>query len=193
MKYLSFAVIFTFFIVGQSSAWDGERKGFLLGIGFGAGIDSYYGIQYDSLSADPQDNSSIAFAASPRIGYAWNNQMAVMYARHPLTYAVEAENGDDVQVTSCTEAIQFLYYFKDSAPSVYLGAGLGIGYFFDEEVADEPAMNYSKNSLKGPGVYGIVGFEPFKHINAELAVHYRSLQSGASDLAVSLLIGVMGY
>lgn len=179
--------------VTTSYGWDGNRKGFLLGVGFGMGYDSYSGIQYNSISPEKHDNSTLAFAASPRIGYAFNNQMTIMYARHPLTFSVESDNGEDVNITTCTESLQFSYFFEDSAPSLYLGVGAGIGYFFDEETFDEPGMNYSSESLKGVGLYGIVGFEPIKHVTTELAIHYRSPQDGASDVAVSLLIGVLGY
>jgi hypothetical protein len=173
--------------------WDGHREGFLLGLGFGVGYDAYSEVQYDSLGPGRLSDSSIAFAASPRIGYAFNDHWAVMYARNPLTYSVEGADGDDVQITVCTEALQCFYYFKDSAPSLYVGGGAGIGYFFDEKTFNEPAMNYSEHSLKGIGVYGVVGFEPIRHVSAELAIHFRSPQEGASDMAVSLLVGVLGY
>ncbi|MDA3899077.1 MAG: hypothetical protein PF637_01015 [Spirochaetes bacterium] len=54
-------------------------------------------------------------------------------------------------------------------------------------------MNYSEESLKGIGIYGIVGIEPMKHITTEIAIHFRSPQAGSTDLAVSLLVGVIGY
>ena len=181
------------FCLCQAFSWDGVRKGFLLGIEFGAGYDAFGGIEYDSLGSGEKSNSALAFAASPRIGYAFTNRMALMYARNPLTFPVKNDAGKGVQITVCTESLQFLYFLEDSAPSVYLGAGAGFGYFFDEDTFNEPEMNYSANSLKGIGVYGILGFEPIRHVTAELAVHVRSPQEGAYDMAVSLLIGVLGY
>lgn len=195
MKFkLTLIFVLLFLVCTQSFAfWDGEREGFILGFGIGVGYDSYTGIQYDSISSKKKDNSSIAFAASPRIGYAFNNQMAIMYSRHPLSYTVESDDGNDVTITSCTEALQFFYYFKNSAPSLYLGAGAGIAYFFDEKTFNEPAMNYSANSLKGPAIYGIIGFEAIKHVNTEFAIHFRAPQKGAKEMGVSLMIGVLGY
>ncbi len=174
-------------------AWDGERKGFLLGLGFGSGFDIYNGIQWDAIGPDKESNASWAFAASPKIGYAFNNNIALFYTRYPLSYNVKSSSGNDVEITSCTEALQLVYFLEDQAPSFFFGLGTGIGYFFDQEVFDEPAMNYSPNSLKGLGIMASMGFEPFKHITTELAIHYRTPQKDASVFAFSLLVSVLGY
>ena len=47
-------------------AWDGEREGFLLGIGVGVGFESYSGIEYDYVGLNSEDNSVFAITASPR-------------------------------------------------------------------------------------------------------------------------------
>jgi hypothetical protein len=174
-------------------AWDGERKGFLLGLGFGLGYEAYTGVQWDAISSDKDSNKSWAFAASPKIGYAFNNNIALVYTRSPLTYNVKTSTGTDVGIISCTEALQVIYFLEDQAPSIFFGLGTGIGYFFDQEVIDEPAMNYSPNSLKGFGLMASMGFEPFKHITTELAVHYRAPQKDASVFAFSLLVSALGY
>ncbi len=172
----------------SANAWDGERQGFLLGIGFGAGFDSYTGIQYDPVGSRSEDNTTFAFAASPRIGYAINNRVAFYYSRHPLVFSVENEAKKDLTITSCTEALQVHYYLAEASPSLYFGVGAGVGYFFDEAT-----NNYSKDSLKGIGVIGTVGFEPIKHVSTELSLHYKSPQQGASDFGTSLIVNVLGY
>jgi len=174
-------------------AWDGERKGFQLGLGFGSGYEVYNGIQWDAISSDKDSNKSWVFAASPKIGYAFNNNITLFYTRYPLLYSVKSSNGNDVGITSCTEALQLVYFLEDKAPSFFFGLGTGIGYFFDQEVNSEPAMNYSPNSLKGLGLMASMGFEPFKHITTELAIHHRSPQKDASVFAFSLLVSVLGY
>ena len=170
------------------AGWDGQRKGFLLGIGFGAGYDSYSGVQYDLISARSKDNSTFAFAASPRIGYAFNNRMAFFYSRHPFVFSVENDQQKDITITSCIEALQVHYYLSDASPSLYLGLGGGIGYFFDDKTS-----NYSKDALKGIGLIGTVGYEPIKHVSTELSLHFKSPQDGASDFGVSLLVTILGY
>ena len=112
---------------GSVRAWDGERKGFLLGLGLGIGYDSYSGVQYDEIGPEEEDNSSVAFAASPRIGYAWNNRIGLFYSRHPFMFSVKNESNDDVTITTCIESIEMLYYLQETAPSLYLGLGAGIG------------------------------------------------------------------
>ena len=174
-------------------AWDGERKGFQLGLGFGLGYEVYDGIQWDAISSGGHSNKSWAFAASPKIGYAFNNNIALFYTRYPLLYNVKSTSGNDVGITSCTEALQLVYFLEDKTPSFFFGLGTGIGYYFDQEVNAEPAMNYSPNSLKGLGLMASMGFEPFKHITTELAIHYRSPQKDASVFAFSLLVSVLGY
>jgi hypothetical protein len=171
-----------------ANAWDGERKGFLLGIGFGAGFDSYSKIQFDPISAVKDDNSHLAFAASPRIGYAINNQLAIYYSRHPFVFSVKTAENKDLALTSCIEAISMQYYFSDKAPSIYVGGGAGVGYFFDSKKS-----NYSVHALKGIGMFGAVGFEMRKHLSTEFSLHYKSPQNGSSDIGVALLINVLGY
>jgi hypothetical protein len=175
------------------NAFDEKREGFLLGIGFGVGYDYYTGIQYDSIGEDRKDNSSIAFAASPRIGYGFNETIALLYARHPLSYTVKSDSDKDIGIITCTEGLQFMYYPEELSLPIYFGAGAGIGYYFDEDTSNEPGMNYSSNSLKGPALYGIIGYEPVKHVTTELTFHLRSQQDGAFNAAVSLLVGVIGY
>jgi hypothetical protein len=187
-KYFRTVLFLLSLVVGEATAWDGQRQGFLLGIGFGAGFDSFSGVQYDELGTDKMDNSSIAFAASPRIGYAINNRMAFYYSRHPLVYGVENEFGKDVSIVTCIEALQFQYYLNETGPSFYFGVGGGIGYLFDDEIS-----NYSSKSLKGIGFIGAAGYEFLKHYSTEFSIHYKSPQNESSNLGVSLLVTILGY
>jgi hypothetical protein len=171
-----------------ANAWDGERKGFLLGIGFGGGFDSYSGIQYNPISSVKEDNSQFAFAASPRIGYAINNQLAIYYSRHPLVFSVKTDENKDLGITSCIEAISMQCYFSGKTPSIYVGGGAGVGYFFDSKKS-----NYSVHALKGIGLFGTVGFEPRRHVSSEFSLHYKSPHKGASDTGMTLLINILGY
>ncbi len=173
---------------GALQGWDGERQGFLLGLGLGAGYDSYSGIRYDHVGLEKEDNSTFAFAASPRIGYAFNDRLALYYSRHPFVFKADDETGESVLLTSCIEALQVQYFLADTAPSLYFAVGAGVGYFFDDETS-----NYSENALKGFGVVGTLGIEPIKHLSAELSLHYKSQQEDASDIGVSLLVNVLGY
>ncbi len=176
------------FTTGSANAWDGNRQGFLLGLGLGAGYNRFTGIQYDPIGPEKVDNRSFALAASPRIGYAVNNQLALYYSRHPIVFSLKNENDKEINITSCIEALMAHYYLTDTAPSLFFGAGAGVGYFFDDDTS-----NYSKDSLKGIGVIGTVGFEPVKHLSAELSLHYKSPQQGASDFSISILVNVLGY
>jgi len=169
-------------------AWDGEREGFLLGVGFGVGLESYSGIEYDYVGLDSEDNSTLAFAMSPRVGYAPCNQLGFYYSRHPFIFSTKNEAGEDITLISCTEALMAQYYLQDSAPSVYFGFGAGVGYFMEYEVS-----NYSDDALKGLGLLGTVGYEPIKHFSAELSLHFKLPQESASDFGASLLVNVLGY
>ena len=172
----------------KAQAWDGERQGLLLGIGVGAGAYSYSGIQYDLISPEEKSESGSALAISPKIGYAFNNNWALLYSRHPFLFSASDDTGKDHDMTSCIESLEVLYFLDERAPSLYLGLGAGVGYFFDDSVS-----NYSSDALKGIGLVGTVGYEAFKHVTAELSLHLKSPQSGATDLGVSLIVSVLGY
>ncbi len=169
-------------------AWDGERQGLLLGIGVGAGAYSYSGVQHDLIGPGEKTESGMALAISPKIGYAINNQWALLYSRHPFLFSATDDAGKEHDMTSCIESVEVLYFLDERAPSLYLGLGAGVGYFFDDSVS-----NYSSEALKGVGLVGTVGYEPFKHVTAELSLHLKSPQSGATDLGVSLIVSVLGY
>ncbi len=190
---IKLALLLALLLVTAGSAnawgwWDGERQGFLLGFGMGAGFDSYSGIRYDPVGLAEEDNDAFAIAMSPRIGYAISNQVALYYSRHPFIYKVDDAAGDEVTITSCIEALQVQYFLAETAPSLYFAVGAGVGYFMDFDTS-----NYSADALKGFGMVGTIGVEPIKHLSAELSLHYKSPQSGASDFGVSLLVNVLGY
>jgi hypothetical protein len=170
------------------SAWDGERRGLQLGFGVGAGLDGFTGLQYDPIGPDKVNRSGIAFSMLPRVGYAFTNQLALYYSRHPMMYTVKKADDIDLKITTCVEALHMDYYLKDTAPSLFFGLGAGVGYFMERGT-----LNYSDDSLKGVGIFGTLGFEPIKHITTELSVHYRSQQLGANNLGVSLIVNVIGY
>ena len=189
MKYKHLILLTLFLTAGFANAWDGQRHGFLLGIGAGAAYDNFTGIQHDRISPEQVDNSTFGYAISPKIGYAINNRLAFYYSRYPVMFSVQDAANKDVGVTSCIEALIVHYYLTENAPSFYFGGGAGVGYFFD----DGTSSNYSKEALKGIGVIGSVGYEPIKHVTTELSLHYKSPQSGASDFSVSFIISVLGY
>jgi len=99
-------------LTNLANAWDGQRKGFLLGIGMGIGYDSYSGVQYDLISPESKDNSTFAYAASPRIGYAISNNLAFYYSRHPFFFKVDNVENKEITIASCIEALQFHYYLQ---------------------------------------------------------------------------------
>lgn len=184
-------VLVTSFILLLSSAnlfaW-GERKGLMLGLGLGVGYDSYSNIDYDLISSDKLEDSTIAFAASPRLGYAFDNQNALLYARHPFSFKAEDDNGNKQSMTSCIEGIGFYHYFNETAPSLYVAGGAGVAYFFRDDKG-----NYASDTPRGVGLLGIVGFEFMKFLSVEFGTFYKRPQADASDIGFAFTVNALGY
>jgi len=61
----------------------GKRQGFLLGLGAGIGQLNYEQVQHDKVGPDPEDGDTSALAFMPKLGYAFTDQFALIYSRHP--------------------------------------------------------------------------------------------------------------
>jgi len=131
-------------VAATSFAWDGQREGFLLGIGAGA-ASAGYGLDD---ATDDRDASIVQWMApmtASRIGYAWTNTAAVELFSNTIGSGGNGSigytalnyhwwNSPDVNANSwfgglglLTETNGITYKDFDSKPSD-MGFGLNVGY-----------------------------------------------------------------
>jgi hypothetical protein len=144
MKIFCKTLVLVSFFASISFAWDGERKGFLLGTGIGT---SSLGLGYfDSDNTGDHVGSQMLLASThTRIGYAFNNKSAVLLklANHGVSYttntlAYQTWNSEKSQSTGKFIGLSILTYnpmsqtyFEVDPPSLQKGAGLTGGWLFE--------------------------------------------------------------
>lgn len=109
------------------AAFDGNRQGFILGLG--AGLHSI-DIDFKLGGSTVQSDSESGIATSIKIGGGITNQFALYYVRNASWYSAPASNGftvSDVIFTVGISGVGATYYFSPSAPSGYILGAIGLG------------------------------------------------------------------
>ena len=203
----------------NASAFDGQRKGFILGFGLGPGMDmhkqnasvSVLGISL--LDQDFVDESKFAFATDFRLGYAPNNQLIIYYdnkvswfkadwgeemAVNISTGSVNIMGYSDVMVLSGLTGFGVSYFLAPQAPSPFFTGGLGL--------ASSMTFESGTSARIGFGFFVGGGYEFAPHWFAEGNISYgsaaksESMYSGlvdyditSTDFAFKATINVMAY
>jgi len=143
----------------QASAFDNDRKGFMLnlGLGFGQGKIS---ASTGGLSAS---TDAIGFGTDLKIGAGLNNnKVLIYYTNRVLWYSPEIVVGDtrlDGNLINGMSAVGVSYFLEPEVPSLFFSGALGIGVHYDSDAED---------SLTGFGFTLGIGFEFARHFIAEL-------------------------
>jgi len=175
---LSMIIVLTLILVNLS-AFDGKRKGFLLGYGIGVSNVSYHQeIESDGNTEKSDDENDTGFATDFKIGYAPNNKLEIFYSGKTAWFSMMNVNEDEVTISNAIGVIGASYFLSSRLsesewyPSLYLSGGLGISSWdvpFEEEKGD-PWVGF--------GVFGGVGYEFVRHlrIEADLCISNPSIE-----------------
>lgn len=196
---LLFLLIPAMFINAATAfAWDGKRKGFVLGIGAGGGLAANK--PYSTASGENVESereSKFALMTDFKIGYAPSNQVAILWLSKVAWFGYNLEYQGDV-LQSYTIANGFggvgvAYYFEPEGPSPYLTGGLGFSTYsapFEENI----------DGLSGSGFALGAGYEFSKHWSVEGNLTWGSPneedqgdERGVKTLAVRVTVNVLGY
>ncbi|MDT8447757.1 MAG: hypothetical protein RRB13_12780 [bacterium] len=177
-----------FLLPTASFAFDGKRQGFLLGLGAGAGSLEYTEVQSEFLASDNRTAKQSTPAFMPKLGYAFGDQLAFLYYRHPFSFSAENAQKESQQMTACVEMLGFNYYFSGGDTSLYIGAGSGRSYFF------EGIDNQAPGVLQGTGFSYSIGYEFSKHFSLELTSLSGTLNDQKGEFkGYALLLNVLAY
>jgi len=164
-------------ISGSAFAWDGERQGFLLGLGIGL----------DATNNNPEYGDSkteVGLGTDFKLGYAFTNQLMLLYTNKVGWLSI-----DSVIVTDGLSALGMNYYLDPKAPSFFFGGGLGVA------LRDAPFEEDAVNST-GFGFYAETGYEFARHWNVALTLRYGNPKSddwSTSAISAALTVNVLGY
>ena len=175
MRTKAFLITITLMILLGSmtaSAFDGDRKGFMLNLGAGFG--------QGKISWDGGSSSGMGFGSDLKIGGGTSSQLQFYYSNRVIWYSPDNSSAELVNGMS---AAGFTYFYKPQAPSLFILFALGIGVLSDSEASDGEA---------GFGATIGVGYEivrsltvEFTYMNAELSEDY-DIDASISNLMLTI-------
>lgn len=107
-------------------AFDGQRTGFMLGIGAGA-----HASDVEAEDGIILDQSSSGFALALRVGAGVSDRFAVYFLR---------DGNFDGDVVFGLTGVGATYYFRSSGPSAYLTGGVGFGDVSEDDIDTDSAI-----------------------------------------------------
>ena len=177
-----------------AGAFDGERHGFILGIGVGTGLTTYtQTVSYDGFSWTSDRESELPLMTDFKIGYAPNDLVEIYYMNKVSWFGFENALGDDVTITSGLGGLGVTYFFEPAAPCLFLTGGIGFSSWTTpfEEDAD---------TWSGIGLTAGVGYEfaPHWYVAGDVCWGKPSTEESGIDfstnaLSLNLTINVIGY
>lgn len=184
-KLFHFALLmgFVFSITNSAFAWDGKRKGFLLGIGAGAGLESfkytrfsfYYGLQPGDRFYKP------AFMTDFKIGYAPTNQIALYWMSKVAWFT------NNILTLNGMGGIAISYYLRPNKSTFYVSAGYGYSTWGTSETGTQ----------YGTGISIGGGYEFSRHWSVETNLSFGtpkfSDNSSMNTMALRVTLNVLGY
>ena len=183
LKLVSFIVlanVLCMFLVRVGAAWDGERQGFLLGVGFGHGSAKE---SYPVLSGNVT-----GLAMDFKIGYALTNFEALIISIKNIRGKFEfGDFRTSETYNDQLRSLSFISWFSERTPSVYLTGG--IGSIFSRNFR-EPKKSF-RNRI---GLHFGIGIEFARHGSIEFNVMPPAAVDFDGTIKMYLLtVNVLGY
>jgi len=138
-------------------AFDGNRKGFIIGFGVGAGVTSYtqeLEIDLPSVSrTEPvADESKTVLVTDFRLGGGVTDQFLLYYENRVAWFGAEDAAGTDLFIAHGIGLLGASYYFRPSSPSLYVLGSVGTSAWMT-------MIESEYDMAAGFGVSGGVGYE----------------------------------
>ncbi len=155
------------FVMTSLVAFDGQRQGFLLGLGGGvANVSFSQEIEGYGNSIESDTETEIAFATDFKIGYAPNNQVELYYTNQVTWFSMKNALDEDITIASGLGAIGISYFVAPELksigwhPSFFLSGGIGLSSWM--------TPFEDNDSWNGTGYFVGVGYEFTKHYRISL-------------------------
>jgi len=167
MKKLINLACILLFAFSSLYAFDGERKGFILGGGIGAGFNS----NTESFNAFSETHSRAVFITNFKIGYAPSNTLEI-YSIGKASWWGESDKISRLVLS----AIAITVYFDNTTDTGwFISGGLGLS------TLDTPFESNSESS-NGFGLFGGGGYEFSSHWSLEVDLLYSTITERVTDL-----------
>ena len=116
----------------SSSAFNGERKGFVLGGGLGLAPMARWSVD---VFGDSYDESKVGFGVQLVIGYAWDEFNMIVYEGNVTGFSQDFGSYGSQSIAQGFNGASWYHYFGPKGCTFFTTAGLGF-YYFDVEDFD---------------------------------------------------------
>jgi hypothetical protein len=196
-KYITWVFVgfILFLFTANAHAWDGQRKGFLLGFGLGPGVTSFtQKVQMGMVSTESSREDKLAVMTDFKIGFAPDNTWAIYYTSKVSWFGITNVYGNKVTVTNGLGAVAVSYWFNQQAPSPFIAGGLGFSTW------SLPFEDNPPDTWIGPGLFAGGGYEFSKHVSIEGYLSWGKpkdeefgIEVSSNALSLMFTLNVLGY
>jgi hypothetical protein len=164
----------------NARAFDGHRKGFVLGGGIGGGAASLKQEDYIYITQERnlKEETTGTFVTDFRIGAAHNDQWMLYYDNQVWWGSAEFISGKEAFALGIG-LIGISYYLTADVPSWYVLGTAGVSFF-------GPSDNYTAQT--GFGLSGGAGYEFARHWSLEAVVGWGNPDSNSGDWKTDALV-----
>jgi len=166
-RHVFTVLIVSLTLASSALAWDGHRKGFILGAGFGPG-STFYSMKDEAgyedevmESHDRGDYHGYGVYSNLKIGYAPTDQIKIYLESENTYFRGEVEIGH-----TGVSGIGVGYYLKPESPSWYMSAGIGYSTW-NPPLFPPFEVLFEEYNYLGFGLRGAVGYEFARHFGVE--------------------------
>ena len=168
----------------EAYAFDGKRKGFVIGGNLGLGVSTFVE-RIEQAGMDPVDAErewQAGLGTGIRIGGAFNEQWMLYWIEQIAWFRTDAITGSDVTFANALSGVGFSFYRDPDHFSTYVAFGAGmstLGAPFDNNV----------DTLRGLGLYGAFGYEFRTHWSVEVSALWG--RPNKDDMGTELTVRVL--
>ena len=148
--------------VVECFAWDGQRQGFILGVGVGPGYTTYkQRLEYGGESQTSDNENALSLNTPIRIGYAPNEKLMILFQANVAWFGMDNAAGNHVTILSEIDALTISYFINEEPPyKTFLTGGIGFSSW------SAPLEDSSDDSnISGFGLMGGIGYEFNPHLD----------------------------
>ena len=177
-------------LISDADAFDGNRKGLIVGGGIGHGVTSYTRTleRYGQSGTSDRENT-YGVQTDFRIGYAANEFFQIYYVNKVSWFNLDNYFGNTVTIAHGVGGLGVTYYLQPVVPSYFFTGVIGFSTWFAPFESNSDVWN-------GFGIAGGFGYEFARYWSVEVCVSHGNPSktgSGISALTVKTCVNFLAY
>ncbi len=171
-------------MVSTTNAFDNQRKGFMLGLGFGGGVEMWMQTFSEKTGAGAEAGDLVlaappefpaAFRTDFRIGFGTSETFQLYWMSKVNWFSMDNALGKSVTIANGVGGLGFTYFFRPTDPSPYILGGIGFSSW-------SAPFESGSEAWYGFGAAGGVGYQFANHLALELSLTFGNPSKTAGGL-----------